>query len=270
MNTMNMHDLLSLASREYILGTATVDEQMGFIKDQINDPFDSGNTNYFKKLKKMVDNQDQLDEYCKKILEMIEDRYPNIEFNIDDYDRHLADFTDAVYKFFVRNIRKITYIYLREYIFNNKNRKGLLAEYQNTKLPCYPKEQYGKKENYMLITKLHSIIDDIAEMDIRVDKMITLVNRVSDPPLYLDFINGYLEQGLIYDHGIYSNIMELFDESDSKDSILNKLEMAITDAIITPYLQDNSMMEIRYVITDPEDDDSDISDDNDTSDEEDE
>lgn len=264
---MSRIDLINIASRNYILSSVGVEDQMEFIKDQIKHPFDSASTNYFKKLRKAVSDKNELDEYCKTILEAIEDRYPSLEFNLDDVDMHLADFTEAVYKFFVKSIKKLTYIFLREYIFNNKNRKALTSEYLNIKLPNYPKEQYGKKENYILISKLSNIVRDIGNEELLITTFIQYLKKNDDVKLFIDFIVKYIDDGLIFDHGVYTDIMNLFDDSDARNGMINKLQIDITDAIIIPYIEDIGMESLRFGMIDPEDEDDVTSDDADDDEE---
>ena len=148
----------SPTSQDYILGNTTAEEQITFIQDQIQDPFDSSHTNYFKKLCGMVTSSDTLDQYCSQLLDEIENVYPGLDFDLGDYDSRLTEFFATIYKFFVKNIDRLMFVFLSQYILSNKNRKNLIAEYLDMKLPAYPKEQYGKKEYYILMTKYSSII----------------------------------------------------------------------------------------------------------------
>lgn len=259
---MSQFDLINIASRNFIIGSASVEDLMEFIQNQIKYPFDTSSSNYFKKLKKLVTDKNEMDDYCKKILEAIEDQYPSIEFNLEDYDKHLANFTEAVYRFFVKSIKKLTYIFLREYIFNNKNRKALVAEYLNTKLPVYPKEQYGKKENYILIAKLSNIVRDIGKEELLLTTFIQYLRKGDDVKLFVDFIDQYIQEGLIFDHGVFEDIMDAFDESDSRNGMINKLQIDITDAIILPCIEDSGMELARFGNFDP-DDENDLEDDED-------
>ena len=59
-------------SREYILHNATLSDYMGLISDQINDPFDTATgINYLKKIRKLVPDDNKMDEYCCEVLDMI-------------------------------------------------------------------------------------------------------------------------------------------------------------------------------------------------------
>lgn len=260
-------DLMNLANRDIILGNTTIEEQIGFISDQIEQPFDSGNTNYFKKLKKMVKNQDQLDVLCEDLFKQIENVYPNMVFDLSEYNQHYGPVFSPVYKFFVKNINRMMYVFLREYIFNNKNRKGLIMDYMNTKIPSYPKEQYGKKEFYILITKLTPIVRSIQDDNIRLSKFLDYIDRSDDSPLYLEEIRDLLDKGIICDHGIVEDIFRLFDLSDARPGIMNKLEMIITKRLILPYLEENGMSNIKFssmIDPDEDEDDSDSEEDDDT------
>ena len=81
-------DIFNMISQDMILSNTTAEEQSDFISEQIKDPFDSGSMNYFKKLRGMV-SADQLDEMCVTLLAEIEDQYPNLEFDLSEYDQHL-------------------------------------------------------------------------------------------------------------------------------------------------------------------------------------
>ena len=201
------------------------------------------------------------------LLAEIEDQYPNLEFDLSEYDQHLEEFFNAVYKFFIVNIQKLMYIFIREYIYSRKNQKVLVAEYLNLKLPNYPKEQYGKKEYYILITKLNSIIDDIKDYDLKLKKFIDYIERSGKTPMYVKKVKEYLDQGLIHDKGVVDDFFHKFKRSDEYDQALCKLQMAITENIINPYLEENGVMELRLPPIDPMDDDpSDEEDDADAGD----
>lgn len=259
-------DLMNLANRDRMLGNTTSEEQIGLILEQIKQPFDSGSTNYFKRLKKMVNNQDQLDRICEDLFEQIENVYPSMVFDLSEYDQHYGQAFNAIYKVFVKNVDKMMFIFLREYIFNNKNRKALVLDYMSTKIPSYPKEQYGKKEFYLLITKLPSIIRSISDENIRLEKFLDYIDRSEDAPLYIDEVRTLLDQGVICDHGIISDMFKLLNDSDSRPGILNKLEMAITKNLILPYLEENGMTKFQLSgIVDPEEESED--DDDETNDE---
>lgn len=257
---VSWHHMRELASREAILDNTSIEEQLGFIAHQVKNPFDSGDSNYFKKIKKAVTNRDQMNDICEKVLQMITDEYPDLEFDYDN-EKDLVDFTDTVYKFFVKNVRKIVFTFLREYIYNNKNRKGLLSEFQDTKIPSYPKEVYGKKEYYLLIVKLPAIVRTISEHEIRLEKFIQYINRDDDAPMTVRLIQDYLDNGMILDHGVYENIMKHFMDCDDYNVIINKLAIRIQNAIIDPYLKETGMESVRSSIVEVDDDE--IDDDND-------
>ena len=240
-----VQDLLRSASRDYILGNVSLEEQVSFIEDQIADPFGSGDTNHLKRLTDMVASQDELDEYCQSFITKLEDVYPHLHIDVSDYESHLINFFMPIYKFFVRSAGHIMYVFIREYIFSPKNRKMLVAEYTNAKMPNYPKEQYGKKEYYILVTKLPSIVKDIFDDDLKLKKFIDYVERGSDGPVYLDALRDALESGLIVDSGVVKDLWKRYRDTDRFRSDLNKLEMRISKDLIMPYLEENNMMEIR-------------------------
>lgn len=259
---LTSQDILNIASRDYILGNTTVNEQIDFLTDQIHDPFGSGNTNYFKKLSGMVKNQDELDKICVRMFSEIENTYPNLEFDFSEVTTHLADAFSAAYKFLIKNAQKSMYTFLKEYISSNKNRKVLTADYLSQKLPSYPKEQYGKKEFYILITKLPSIIDDIFD-DIApsVSEFIGYIERSGSSQMYLATVKDLLDRGYLLDHGAMRSIFKAFKKSDGYDEALCKLQMAITDELITPYLEESGLVEYRTPAVTPIDDGLDDTDD---------
>jgi len=237
-------DLLQLASREYILGNTSQDDLVSFIGDQIKDPFNSGDTNYFKKLVKKVSSKDELDELCSQFFTQIQDVYPGLEIDLSEYEQRLSPLFSAVYKFFVKNAPTVMYLFIREFIFNNKNRKALVAEFTSSKLATYPKEQYGKKEYYILMTKLHQIVDEIFEDNITLEKFIKYVTR-SKSPVYVDLVSEALSRGLIVDGGVVSEMYKLYKKSDGFRAQMNRLEMDINETFIIPYLEENGMMDVR-------------------------
>lgn len=254
---LDQQDILSIASRDFILGNTTISEQIEFIDDQINDPFNSGSTNFYKRLRNMVQNKDKLDEICIDLLNRIEDQYPNLEFDLSEYSQHLDGVFNAIYKFFVRNPQKHIEIFLREYIYAGKNRKNLTADYMNQKLPNYPKEQYGKKEFYILIVKLPAIIKDIFDEDIKLSKYIEYLERADNSPMYIRIISNLLEKGIIADHGVTADLYKKFKNSDNYDNAICKLQMKITENLINPYLEENGLLELRNPPVEPDEEDTD-------------
>lgn len=237
-------DLLQLASREYILGGVTQDDLVSFISDQIKDPFNSGDTNYFKKLAKVVESKDELDELCSAFFTQIQDVYTGLEIDVSEYEQRLKPLFSAIYKFFVKNSSKVMYLFIREFIFNNKNRKALVTEFTSSKVATYPKEQYGKKEFYILITKLHQIVDEIFEDNISLEKFIKYVTRNSCP-VYVDQISDAIAAGLVIDRGVVAEMYKLYKKSDNFRAEMNRLEMDISETFIVPYLEENGLMGVR-------------------------
>lgn len=237
-----------------LLDNLEVEELMEFIRDQVADVFDSSNANYFKKLKKMINNPDELDNYCIRVMDNIENVYSGIDFDVSDFDVHLDAFTSHVYKFFVKNTANIMYVFLREYIMTSKNRKAAVADYLNSKLPNYPKEQYGKKEYFILMSKLQSIIKDIRREKLNLTEFIEYLKRADDTPDYVNNIEHYLNEGWILDDGIVTDLFDMFLESDQYDIIYNKLQMAITTNLINPYLEKNGMSSMKLPVFEQEDD----------------
>lgn len=238
-------DLLQLASREHILGNTTQDDLVAFISDQIKDPFNSGDVNYFKKLaKRMDDRKDELDELCTDFFTQIQDVYPGLVINVADYEQRLKNLFSAVYKFFVKNAPTVMYLFIREFILNNKNRKALVAEFSSSKNAVYPKEQYGKKEYYILMTKLGQIVDEIFEDRIDLAKFIKFVSR-SSSAVYVDQVAEALESGLIVDKGCVADMYKMFKKNDDFRAQMNRLEMDIQESLILPYLEENGMLDVR-------------------------
>ena len=226
-------------SREYILHNATLSDYMGLISDQINDPFDTATgINYLKKIRKLVPDDNRMDEYCCEVLDMISEAYPSMEIDLDNISSHYLDFTDAVYKFFVKNIRKLVTVFMREYIFNHKNRKDLVEDYQDSKLANYPKEQFGNKENYVLVLFLKKIVKSFTkDGDLTILDFIHYLKKSDDCPDYVKEIEEYLEDGTLVNYGIYEDIMGYFWKADVRDAMINKLSLKINDAIIQPTLK---------------------------------
>ncbi|MCM1295220.1 MAG: hypothetical protein NC311_06735 [Muribaculaceae bacterium] len=254
-------DLLQLASREYILGNTTQDDLVSFISDQIKDPFNSGDTNYFKKLVKKVATKDELDELCSQFFTQVQDVYPGLEIDLSEYEQRLSPLFSAVYKFFVKNASTVMYLFIREFIFNNKNRKALVAEFTSSKLATYPKEQYGKKEYYILMTKLHQIVDEIFEDNITLEKLIKYVTR-NKCKVCVDQVSEALSRGYIVDNGVVAEMYKLFKKSDGFRAQMNRLEMDINETFILPYLEENGMMGVRIppsedIVPEIEDDEED-------------
>lgn len=259
-------DLANIASRDFILGNTTVEEYVEFIEDQIKSPFDSGDSNFFKRLKSMV-NGDRLDEICVSLFGEITDVYPGVEFDISETDQHLATIFNDVYRFFIRNIHKHMYVFLREYIYSSKNRKSLIAEHISAKLPNYPKEQYGTKEFYILISKLPSIIRDIADNNLTLKKFIDYIERSGSMPMYVDRVRDYISDGIINDSGSVADIFSIFFKSSHYSTTINKLQMAITKDIINPYLKKNHLTELKMPTVEPIEDEGEDDDDEDGADE---
>lgn len=260
-------ELLWRASRDAILDNTTREEQIEFVKDQIKDPYSSGDGNYMKKLAKMIPNQDELDEVCSNLFTDIQDVFSGLEIDVSEYEQHLFPIAMAIYKFFIKNASKLMYIFIREFLYNNKNRKVLVSEFTTSKMPNYPKEQYGKKEFYILITKLHAIVDEIFEGDdIRLKKFVEYVEKSTTTPVYLEQIKDALSVGILVDKGVVSDMYHMYKKSDSYQKDMSRLEMDITQTFIIPYLEENGLMDIRTppveeIPVDASDDDEDEADD---------
>jgi len=254
---LSPQDILNIASQDYILQNTDLYEQTDFIRDQIRDPFDSGSANYFKRLRKLVSGE-KLDSICNKMLSDIEDRYPSMEFDLSGYDKPVADVFSPVYKFFVKNIQTLVYRFLREYITVSKNRKMLVAEYLGSNLPVYPKEQYGKKEYYILLNKLPAIILNIAkDEDITLAEFISYLERAGETSMCVEETKKLLDDGILCERGVVQDIFDLFLNSSKCDTTTCKLQIDITQNIIIPYLEKNGLMSLRLPPVQPVDDETD-------------
>ncbi|MCM1230182.1 MAG: hypothetical protein NC489_08615 [Ruminococcus flavefaciens] len=237
-------DILQLANKMTVLGGATLDEQLTFLEEQIQRPFTSNSSNYFKEIKKLIPTKDALDEQCASFITQIQDVYPGLTVDLSEYEKHLSGFFMHLYKFFVKDARRLMYLFIREFIFNNKNRKGLVDPYNTAAVVNYPKEQYGKKEFYLLVIKLPKIIDDIFEDGIKLKKFIEYISRSDDAPVYLDYIRERMDDGYIVDKGVVTDMYEMFKRSESYRSQLNKLEVDIYKSLILPYMEANGLMSV--------------------------
>ena len=236
---------MDLSTNNQMLTNTLIEEQLNFIKDQIRNPFDSSKANHFKRLCKLVSNPDTLDQYCTQLMDELENTYAGLEFDVSDYDKHLEEFFMVVYKFFVKSISTIMFTFLKEYILQAHNRKRLTLDYLNAKIPSYPKEQYGKKEYYILMIKLNNIIHDIYDDQIGLSDFIRYVKRDEDCPGYVEKLESYLSEGLIGDQNVVGNLFELFFDSDIYEETYCKLQVVITETLIYPYLVDNGMEAMR-------------------------
>lgn len=249
-------DLLRCACRDFILDNATLEEQIAFVEDQIRNPFDSSDNNYMKKLADMAPGADMLDDICAKFITQIQDVYPHLVIDLSEYDQRLWPLFMAIYKFFVKNISKMTYIFIREYLYNNKNRKGLVGDFMTTKVSSYPKEQYGKKEYYILITKLPQIVKEIFEDDVTLKDILRYIGKSESAPVYMEKLQTAIDDGIIVDKGVAEDLYAMFQESEKYREEMNRLEMDITQTFIMPYLEENGMMTVRLPQVEeiPEDD----------------
>ena len=238
-------DLLKLASRDFILGNITKDERISFIEDQIRDPFDSGDSNYLKPLVKSITDKEELEEVCQTFLVHVQDIYPHLKLDFSECDQQTIVWFKPIYKFFVKNVTKIMFIFIREYLFTPKNRKELTDTFDKIKTPTYPKEQYGKREFYILVTKLSQIVDEIFEDDIKLGKFIKYVEKNGDSPVWLGQILDAIDRGYIMDTGVVDDMYKLFKKSEAYRPTMNKLEMEINTEMIIPYMKENGMIDVR-------------------------
>lgn len=260
MPELNQELAKEFASREFILAQTDIDEHLEFIRSQIVSPFENGEVNHFRKMMKLITDKAQRQEYAKRVLEIIDNEYSNIDIDIEDFDRTLVPYAEALYKFFGKNLRKLVTTFLREYLYNNKNRKALLSSYQDLKLASYPKEQFGKKDNYILIIKLAAIVKDITELPITAEQFIQYCIRNDDKPQYIDLVEEMLDDSILIDYGIYSDIMDKFMKSDAFDGTINKLQTKMIDAIVRPSV---SAMGYDYIASAIDVDDDDPTDEDD-------
>ena len=226
------------ASREFILSQTDADEHLEFVKSQIKKPFDNGSVNHFRKMIRLIPDKAQKEEYAKRVLEAITNEYPNVDINVDDVDSTLVPYAEALYKFFGKNTKKLVTAFLREYLFNNKNRKALLSSYQDIKIPSYPKEQFGKKDNYILVIKLPAIVKDIIALPINMEMFIKYCIRNGDKPQYIDVLEEMMTQNILIDYGLYADMMDKFVKSDAFDGIINKLQVRMINGVVRPSMED--------------------------------
>lgn len=259
----NAQDILNMVHRDTILDNATVDEHISFIQDQIADPFGSGSSDFFRTIRTSV-SKDRLDDISLELFSKIEDSFTGIEFDFSECDQHIGRMFRAVYKLLICHAAKHMKVFIREYLYSNKNRKLLLADHLNTKMSTYPKEQYGKKEFYILITKLPVIVKSIFDDDITIEEFISYIERAGDTPTYFELIKEMLEKEYLVDCGIINELFKRFKKSDQFDRVLCKLQMAITNDLINPYLEENGLMSLKTPqVEDPEPEEDEEGDDSD-------
>lgn len=264
MTDYSAKELLTIANREQFLDNSDLDELLTFISAQIANPFESSESNYFRRIHRMVTHngkttgkqaRDQMNEICFKIIRMIDYAYPNIEFVIDPSEQDLVEITKALYKFFVKCLRKTTYVFFREFIYNNKNRKNILEEYQDIHVASFPKEIFGKKEYYILTVKMASIVKNLAEKDFSLEKYIKYITRDGSMPNYVRIVSDGLDDNTIVDHGVFSDMMEKMLNSDSFfNRMVSGLMGDVKTAIINPYLESIGIDPTQYPTTDLSDD----------------
>ena len=73
--------------------------------------------------------------------------------------------------------------------------------------------------------------------------------------MYVEKVSQYLREGYVIDQGVVMDFFDMFLESAEYSSIYNKLQMAITEYLINPYLEQNNMeyMRLPQVEMDTED-----------------
>lgn len=248
---MRYSDALRNTNRDSIIKSSEIDEILGYIKNQIKNPF-TVDVNYFKPLRKKVDNEEDMIIICRSILGLIDEEYPSMSFDLPEENKEFIKFTYNIYKFFIKNIGSIVYIFLKEYIANAKNRKAMVSPYIDAKLESYPKEQYGKKENYILLTKINSIVKDIKNADIDFSDFINYINKANDSAAYIDIIGKKVDSSVIIDDGIVKDIMKKFIKSDEYKQVINKLSVWINTHIIVPCLVDLGYGDMDYTIFEEE------------------
>lgn len=237
-NEVNRELAREYASREFILAQTEIDEYLDFIKQQIKQPFDSGDINYFRKMMRMITDKKYQQDYAKKVIEIIVNEYENIDVDIEDLERNLVPYADALYRFFGKNLRKLVSSFLVEYLYNSKNRKMLLAKYDKLKLPVYPKEQFGTRENYLLIVKISSIVDEIISLPVTIDQFLNYAIRNDDMPSYCESIVEMINDNILVEYGVYEDIMRKFKDSDTFDGIMNKVQIRMMEGVVRPTVED--------------------------------
>lgn len=269
---LTLQEITNLMNQNSILSNSSIEEQLDFITEQIQHPFENGTTNYFKRIRKTA-NPDNLNNICIRLIHEIENIYPDLDVDIESMvgvngEKSLVESFNALYKFFTRNIQKLMIQFIWEYIKSPKNQKILTADYLNIKMPNYPKEQYGKKEYYILVVKLPAIVKDIFDSDIRLEKFIECIERSGMSPMYFRTIKQLLDTGLVIDHGVVNNIFKLFKKSDQYDKTICDIQSLITSELIIPYMEKNGMAALRIPTPDALPEDLDEDDDDETPEEE--
>lgn len=228
------------AESNTFLDTTTSEELMLYIKEQISDPFDSGNINYFKRLKR-YSTLEQIDAYCKEILSYIESKYVSVSFYVTDMETpELIYYTNIIYKFFAKNLKPCISRFMSEYIMNNENRHGIVDGFlKSSKVQSYyPKEIYGKKDYYILMTKMNKVVSLIAKEELRFDEMLEYLSRGEDTPVYIRELQNMMSLGRLSEDGLYNDIMDGFLEAeDFFARLCNKLCIRVKNVLIDPYVQ---------------------------------
>ena len=250
---MTYNDAARDTTRNSIINESEIEEILEYIRAQIKNPF-AVDVNYFKSLKKKITDKPLLISTSLDILSVIEEEYPSLTIELTEENEDVIKYSYNIYKFFIKNISSIVYIFLKEYISNAKNRKNLVAPYLDVKLDSYPKEQYGKKENYILLSKINYIMKDIKKADMDLGDFINYVNRANDSAAYIDIVADLVDHDIIIDDGIVKDIMKKFIDSDEYNQIINKLTIWINKHIIAPCLKDLGYEDVQYVIFEEEDD----------------
>ena len=114
-------------------------------------------------------------------------------------------------------------------------------------------------------------MDEIFEgSQIDLSTFIEYLSHSDSAPVYLDEVQDALDNEILFDKGVASEMYKLYRASDNFRMDMNRLEMDITNTFIIPYLQENGLMSVRLppveeIPEETEDDEEDEEDDDTTT-----
>src|SRR5699024_8959153 len=117
-------------------------------------------------------------------------------------------------------------------------------------------------EYYILTKKMPNIMRDIKINGVWLDKVISYLKKAGETPMYNESIKEYPDKGILNDHGVFYNMLDLFSKSDSYTKLICKFQSFVTEDIVSQYLKENGLMELKLTQVDPEDDELDEEDEN--------
>jgi len=230
-----------IVNAEEFIDDIEIQDILSLIHGQIKNPFET-NENYLEKLLDRIADEDLAQDICRSILEEIFSRNVYMHIRLDEMD-NIKAVTKSIYKFFIKNREKLTYIFIKEYIMKNKTRKKAIHGLKSS--PGYNKIYHAKKDYYLLITKMPKVVKNIRDLNLDFDDFIKFLSRSYDKG-FTNFIKNLYDSGTLTFTNYGYNFLDQCIDSNNVESIYTKLIKDVNNELILPKIDNIKPNQLLY------------------------